>query len=1376
MENELPTSGLVITPSSMATAIAEGRKTLLVKTKSYDIANREMLLLDRNKALAVVRIGEKQELSDDSFEGSEDKHLITKEIRKDWSEAQPSWGDGPFFQWPIEVVEKFEEPIETEVEMSPAVVINEVDIDLEKRGVVSYFGNLDRFAKHIMPLFPKHKTYVEPFCGRGEMIWHKEQAEKEILSDIDDDKVFCLRAARKLKSDDLKDFDWLMSKKTYSLLTKTSKEEAIKKGDAFRFYRWLYLLRGSRFGTDFGKTGNSLRATAIGATVDYARKLKNAERLKDVVIEKSDYKAVVKKYDSKDTLFFVDPSYPDKQGDYYQFDCPDVKEIADTFKNIKGKVVIVIQGTDKQLAELNDNFNQKKFKWNHPIANFSDHVSKYSIGRIYYNFDPSENKKIEDSCGDKPKKKSFDEVETNSLEFIDVTEDQHTFDGLNLTPEVEPACLSTNQLIEVHKQLHEMYANSVEWWSTTDIVNYHSLVADELYSRDKSHPAPPDNGLDDISFDFEAFGQKQTRWFETEKVEEIEQEDTEYLEKRRLALWGSTAGKSRVAKKIVAMIPEHKTYVEPFAGGAAVFYAKEPSEKEVLCDSNPEVVHAFKFVQSASDKEVEALGKMDWTVSKERAKAVHSMKLKSGSDRFFRFAYKRYAMFFCNDNRITAIDPSKEGKSPDIVGRIPETKERLKGVTILDGGYDKAIKKFDSFTTFFYFDPPYPSLVQEVGENSFDEAAFIKSLKGLKGKFLLHYEANAKKKFDGVDGWSVKTVAVTRTPGHTQGGGAPGKLLEVRNYELPKKIVKKNDLYSCIPDGERPFTVQHHWVGKSMSSILRIGVVPGRSAIGWKMNTQRVDVGEPVTTLMKSRELTERGNDLVKIDWSTGQWINKCNMDVPVEVLCKRQPISSYSWLDIEAKTMSPKSGQPAPLGGSSEYPGVFEIVEKGVAEFGAQTDSFHEYFLRGSKFSGRTTFRMMRIRKSVDGGCQVCGTDAKVDVGWADVSPVKLCEKCFGEWKDTEGVESLGLPQIADGVDVSFWFAMKPQDSIPYVLTEKAVVDEWMPPDGVSALPTKIKSQVPSEYAYWDEAGIDARDMRDALVKAIQDSQVTFDFEVIFKSDSARSRFVLQKQTWDDGDDPRWFVRIDTGKSDLNVIELHSDPMEVEKNEVRVWVERYKSSMDVDGVLSVAHYLNSRKGVRSSLSKIDSGGVSVLSDAEESTQVEFSGDVLKGVFTLKRSDNGYLLESEGEDTIAEIEKMVDFELTLPIDYFEINKAEKGKEKRLVTGIVLEPDMIDAQDDTIKSTVIEKAAHLFLTKYNKETKLGLMHTTFGDIGIELCQSFIAPVDYSVGKKKVKKGSWVMTVHVTDDNRWYDIKNRRLTGFSIGGKARMAKRT
>ena len=44
-------------------------------------------------------------------------------------------------------------------------------------------------------------------------------------------------------------------------------------------------------------------------------------------------------------------------------------------------------------------------------------------------------------------------------------------------------------------------------------------------------------------------------------------------------IWGSPAGKKRLADRLVAMLPAHKTYVEPFAGSGAVLFAKDAYER-----------------------------------------------------------------------------------------------------------------------------------------------------------------------------------------------------------------------------------------------------------------------------------------------------------------------------------------------------------------------------------------------------------------------------------------------------------------------------------------------------------------------------------------------------------------------------------------------------------------------------------------------------------------------------------------------------------------------------------------------------------------------------------------------------------------------------
>lgn len=54
-------------------------------------------------------------------------------------------------------------------------------------------------------------------------------------------------------------------------------------------------------------------------------------------------------------------------------------------------------------------------------------------------------------------------------------------------------------------------------------------------------------------------------------------------------------------KYILPVIPEHDTYVEPFAGGLAVFLAKERVKVEVINDLNDEVSLFYLYVREHPD-------------------------------------------------------------------------------------------------------------------------------------------------------------------------------------------------------------------------------------------------------------------------------------------------------------------------------------------------------------------------------------------------------------------------------------------------------------------------------------------------------------------------------------------------------------------------------------------------------------------------------------------------------------------------------------------------------------------------------------------------------------------------------------------------------
>lgn len=116
---------------------------------------------------------------------------------------------------------------------------------------------------------------------------------------------------------------------------------------------------------------------------------------------------------------------------------------------------------------------------------------------------------------------------------------------------------------------------------------------------------------------------------------------------------------------------------------------------------------------------------------------------------------------------------------------------------------------------------------------------------------------------------------------------------------------------------------------------------------------------------------------------------------------------------------------------------------------------------------------------------------------------------------------------------------------------------------------------------------------------------------------------------------------------------------------------------------------------------------------------------------------------------------------------------KKVGDEQVVTAVVLQPEVVDAHGDIMDADVIKKAAHNFLAKFNKATKLGLMHKNFAK-NFELLESYVAPGDMVINNITVKAGSWVMTVRVLSGTIWKKIKEGKITGFSIGGRAKVKK--
>jgi DNA adenine methylase len=253
-------------------------------------------------------------------------------------------------------------------------------------------------------------------------------------------------------------------------------------------------------------------------------------------------------------------------------------------------------------------------------------------------------------------------------------------------------------------------------------------------------------------------------------------------------MWGSPAGKKRLAKRLAAMLPAHKAYTEPFAGSAAVLFAKEPVPTEAINDADPEIGEAYKIIQGLSDADVAKLGDLDWTGSPETWKKLKASSPGSPVEKLHRFLYLSH--FAYGNLRGKSFNARRTGSESSGAGRVAKFAPRLKNVQISSGDYEPVVRKFDGKEALHFLDPPYTGYNAAVGEGDFDEQRFFNLVKGLKGKFLITYGVRGKlPKLLKAEGYPIKRIRTPRTLRSMRGVGGSKFLTQIvaTNYDVAKK-------------------------------------------------------------------------------------------------------------------------------------------------------------------------------------------------------------------------------------------------------------------------------------------------------------------------------------------------------------------------------------------------------------------------------------------------------------------------------------------------------------------------------------------------------------------------------------------------------------
>ncbi|UMO87221.1 DNA adenine methylase [Pectobacterium sp. PL64] len=208
--------------------------------------------------------------------------------------------------------------------------------------IVPWIGGKRRLAKHILPLFPTHTCYVEPFCGAAALYFLKHPSKAEVINDINGELVNLYRVVKHHLEEFVRQFKWaLVSRQIYKWLQAVPEETLTDIQRAARFY----YLQKQAFG---GKVEERTFGTATTAPPRFnllriEEELSIAHlRLSRTVIEHLDWAECIQRYDRPHTLFYCDPPYWGTEGYGVEFGLENYVQMAQLAREIKGKMIISV--------------------------------------------------------------------------------------------------------------------------------------------------------------------------------------------------------------------------------------------------------------------------------------------------------------------------------------------------------------------------------------------------------------------------------------------------------------------------------------------------------------------------------------------------------------------------------------------------------------------------------------------------------------------------------------------------------------------------------------------------------------------------------------------------------------------------------------------------------------------------------------------------------------------------------------------------------------------------------------------------------------------------------------------------------------------------
>jgi DNA adenine methylase len=237
--------------------------------------------------------------------------------------------------------------------------------------------------------------------------------------------------------------------------------------------------------------------------------------------------------------------------------------------------------------------------------------------------------------------------------------------------------------------------------------------------------------------------------------------------------------KYRLAPWIIANLPNHTTYVEPFAGGAGVLLQKAPSKIEVYNDIDHQVVNFFRELRDHSTELITQLLLTPYAraeaiacrephpdpLEQARRTYVTSWQLFGGGQGKWHTGWRRQLAGSANNTTVTWTKNTLH---------LVQIANRLRNIHIECLPAADCITTYDSPDTLFYCDPPYPANTRSKWRKQAyrheledaDHAALAEQLKQIKGMAIVSsYPSDLYTEL--YAGWTMPTTTARTERGHT---------------------------------------------------------------------------------------------------------------------------------------------------------------------------------------------------------------------------------------------------------------------------------------------------------------------------------------------------------------------------------------------------------------------------------------------------------------------------------------------------------------------------------------------------------------------------------------------------------------------------------